>query len=185
MSMTDTPTDLFSQQAANRRRSFWLIVVFVLFFAWLGFGGDWIFWQLTLDAPEGAYRHVFPWMGIVLTGFALVGVAVAWTRGPERVLWSANAREIIDALVSRGESFASKLASLSDADLDEQVAFPPPVKPASKSRFDMLLSVKEHEMHHRGQLMLIERMLGIVPHLTRQRQQRSAAANEQAGTPAS
>jgi uncharacterized damage-inducible protein DinB len=30
-------------------------------------------------------------------------------------------------------------------------------------------------MHHRGQLMLIERMLGIVPHLTRQFQQRMAA----------
>jgi len=27
-------------------------------------------------------------------------------------------------------------------------------------------------MHHRGQLMLIERMLGIVPHLTRQMQER-------------
>ncbi len=36
----------------------------------------------------------------------------------------------------------------------------------------MLLSVKEHEMHHRGQLMLIERLLGIVPHLTRARQNR-------------
>jgi uncharacterized damage-inducible protein DinB len=36
----------------------------------------------------------------------------------------------------------------------------------------MLLSVKEHEMHHRGQLMLIERMLGIIPHLTRARQNR-------------
>ena len=34
----------------------------------------------------------------------------------------------------------------------------------------MLLSVKEHEMHHRAQLMLIERLLGIVPHGTRQRQ---------------
>jgi uncharacterized damage-inducible protein DinB len=33
------------------------------------------------------------------------------------------------------------------------------------SRFDMILSVKEHEMHHRGQLMLIERVLGITPHL--------------------
>jgi uncharacterized damage-inducible protein DinB len=31
---------------------------------------------------------------------------------------------------------------------------------------------KEHEMHHRGQLMLIQRMLGITPHLTRQRQER-------------
>jgi uncharacterized damage-inducible protein DinB len=26
-------------------------------------------------------------------------------------------------------------------------------------------------MHHRGQLMLTERLLGIVPHLTRARQQ--------------
>ena len=39
--------------------------------------------------------------------------------------------------------------------------------------FEMLLGVKEHEMHHRGQLFLIERMLGIVPHLTRARQQQS------------
>jgi hypothetical protein len=38
----------------------------------------------------------------------------------------------------------------------------------------MLLGVKEHEMHHRAQLFLIERMVGIVPHLTRARQQRQA-----------
>jgi uncharacterized damage-inducible protein DinB len=29
-------------------------------------------------------------------------------------------------------------------------------------------------MHHRGQLMLIERLLGIVPHLTKQFQERMA-----------
>jgi uncharacterized damage-inducible protein DinB len=39
----------------------------------------------------------------------------------------------------------------------------------------MLASVKEHEKHHRAQLMLIERMLGITPHLTRQAQARMAA----------
>ena len=44
-----------------------------------------------------------------------------------------------------------------------------------KSRFEMILSVKEHEMHHRGQLMLIERLIGVVPHLTRQMQERMAA----------
>ena len=33
------------------------------------------------------------------------------------------------------------------------------------------------EMHHRGQLMLIERMLGIVPHLTRHMQERMATAS--------
>ena len=40
-----------------------------------------------------------------------------------------------------------------------------------KSRLEMP-SAKEHEMHHRAQLMLIERQLGIVPHLTRQMQAR-------------
>jgi uncharacterized damage-inducible protein DinB len=38
----------------------------------------------------------------------------------------------------------------------------------------MILSAKEHEMHHRGQLMLIQRMIGIVPHLTRAMQERMA-----------
>jgi uncharacterized damage-inducible protein DinB len=40
----------------------------------------------------------------------------------------------------------------------------------------MIMAMKEHEMHHRGQLMLIERMLGITPHLTRQMQERFAGA---------
>ena len=44
-----------------------------------------------------------------------------------------------------------------------------------RSRLEGLLSPKEHEMHHRGQLMVIERMLGIVPHLTRRTQERMAA----------
>jgi len=34
--------DLFTQQESNRRRSFWLVVGFILFFAWLGLGGDWL-----------------------------------------------------------------------------------------------------------------------------------------------
>jgi uncharacterized damage-inducible protein DinB len=37
----------------------------------------------------------------------------------------------------------------------------------SKTRFEMVLGTKEHEMHHLGQLAVIERMLGIVPHLAR------------------
>jgi uncharacterized damage-inducible protein DinB len=47
--------------------------------------------------------------------------------------------------------------------------------PPDKSRFEMILSVKEHEMHHRGQLMLIERIIGIVPHFTREMNARIAA----------
>ena len=35
-------------------------------------------------------------------------------------------------------------------------------------------AVKEDEMHHRAQLMVLERLLGLVPHLTRDRQARMA-----------
>ena len=52
---------------------------------------------------------------------------------------------------------------------------PPGATPATKSRFEMLLGVKEHEMHHRAQLMTLQRMIGQVPHLTRQMQERMAA----------
>ena len=38
----DTTLNLFEQQAANRRRTTWLVTGFILFFAWLGFGGDYI-----------------------------------------------------------------------------------------------------------------------------------------------
>ena len=61
-------------------------------------------------------------------------------------------------------------------DVVKRVATPPGGTPPSKSRFEMILSVKEHEMHHRGQLMLIERIIGIVPHLTRDMKARMAAA---------
>jgi uncharacterized damage-inducible protein DinB len=80
--------------------------------------------------------------------------------------------QIIKTLEHDGEAFAVWLGSLNDATLAEIVSFPPPLDPPKKTRFEMLLGVKEHEMHHRAQLMLVERMLGIVPHLTRQRQAR-------------
>jgi uncharacterized damage-inducible protein DinB len=83
--------------------------------------------------------------------------------------------EIIELLRSRGEEFASFLEGLGDDVHAERVAMPPGAQPASKSRLEMLLSPKEHEMHHRGQLMLLERMLGIVPHLTRAAAERMAA----------
>ena len=84
--------------------------------------------------------------------------------------------EIVALLKSEGEKFASFAEGLSDAFLAETVAMPPGAEPATKTRFEMLLSPKEHEMHHRGQLMLVQRMLGLVPHLTRQFQERMAAA---------
>ncbi len=85
-----------------------------------------------------------------------------------------NKQEIIALLTEEGDRFAQWLASLSDEFLGEQLAMPPGMTPASKSRFEMILGVKEHEMHHRGQLMLVERMIGIVPHMTREMQARIA-----------
>ena len=88
--------------------------------------------------------------------------------------------QILEALRSGGEEFASWLETLSDEILAERVHFPEGAQPPSKTRFEMLLSPKEHEMHHRAQLMLVERMLGIVPHLTREQQARMAAMEQKA-----
>ena len=55
------------------------------------------------------------------------------------------------------------------------MTFPPQVQPSVRTRFEMLLAAKEHEMHHRAQLMVYERLLGIVPHLTRRRAASAAA----------
>ena len=80
--------------------------------------------------------------------------------------------EIIALLEEHGEVWAGFLDGLTDEVLEEDVAFPAAFAQPPKSRFEMIMSVKEHEMHHRGQLMLTERILGIVPHLTRARQNR-------------
>ena len=71
--------------------------------------------------------------------------------------------------------WATFLDGLSEEFLAESFAMPPGATPAAKSRFEMLLSVKEHEMHHRGQLMYLQRLLGLVPHLTRAREEQMAA----------
>ena len=83
--------------------------------------------------------------------------------------------QLIELLSTDGEAWAKWLEGLDDNFLGEVVTMPPTATPSARTRFDMLLSVKEHEMHHRGQLMLIERILGIVPHLTRRMQERFAA----------
>ena len=88
--------------------------------------------------------------------------------------------QIIELLESEGEKWAGFVEGLSDTFLGESVEMPPGMKPPSKSRFEMILGVKEHEMHHRGQLMMIERMIGIVPHLTREMQARMAARSQTA-----
>jgi len=77
--------------------------------------------------------------------------------------------EILELLRTEGEQFAAWLETLTPESLAETVTEPD--GNTAKTRFERLLSAKEHEMHHRAQLMLIERQLGIVPHLTRQFQE--------------
>ncbi len=88
--------NLFAQQEANRRRSNWLVVGFIVFFAWVGFGGDLGLGLLTADAPPDAYHHVVPFIGLVTTVIAAGICWFAWRYGPERVLWATGAWEIIE-----------------------------------------------------------------------------------------
>ena len=83
--------------------------------------------------------------------------------------------EIIALLKDEGEKYAKAVESLADDFMGQVVTMPTGGTPPSRTRFDMLMAVKEHEMHHRGQLMLIERMLGIKPHLTREMEARFAS----------
>ncbi len=83
--------------------------------------------------------------------------------------------QILELLRTEGEKYAQILEGASEAFLGEHVEYPEGMEPRVKSRFEMLIAVKEQEMHHRGQLMVMERMLGITPHLTRQMEERIAA----------
>jgi len=83
--------------------------------------------------------------------------------------------QIIAMLREDGERWAKWLESQSEEFLAERVQLPAAAGHGIKTRFEMLLGTKEHEMHHRAQLMLMERMLSMVPHLTRQMQERMAA----------
>jgi uncharacterized damage-inducible protein DinB len=105
--------------------------------------------------------------------FALFGAHLAQSKAEEQALGSKA--EIVRALKENGEKFASFVEGFDEAALQSMVSFPPQVG-QPKSRFEMLLGPKEHEMHHRGQLMLVQRLLGQVPHLTRARQAMQAQA---------
>jgi uncharacterized damage-inducible protein DinB len=83
--------------------------------------------------------------------------------------------QILEMLRAEGEKYAQALEGVTEGFLAERMQYPQGMVPPSKSRFEMMISPKEHEMHHRGQLMLVQRMLGMVPHLTRQMQERIAA----------
>ncbi len=94
--MTDEASlNLFQQQELNRRRTTWLLAVFVLFFAWLGFGGDYIYALYTAHGPPAAQHHVW-WFGFLMLAVGAGLAAYAYRTGPEKVLWATGAEEVVD-----------------------------------------------------------------------------------------
>ncbi len=91
-----TASNLFEQQAANRRRSALLVTIFLLFFAWIGFGADLIFHLQTVGNPPGRYHHVLPWFGIATTLLAAGMAWHAWRKGPKEILWATGAWELVE-----------------------------------------------------------------------------------------
>lgn len=79
--------------------------------------------------------------------------------------------ELIDKLKKSRDEFGGWLETVPESLLAENVT---QGDGSIKSRFQMILAQKEHEMHHRSQLMVMQRMLGGVPHLTREMQERIA-----------
>ena len=88
--------DLFSQQQSNRSRSHWLIFGFVLFFAWLGFGGDLILLEMSRGEPAGSQWDV-PLFGLTLTTYGVVTAVWAWHAGSQAILRATGAKEIEQA----------------------------------------------------------------------------------------
>lgn len=94
--MTERPLNLLEQQAANRRATRTWIALFVLFFAWLGFGGDAVLYFQSQDAGGNA-AYTVPFVGIVTTLIGAITALVAYRKGPKQILWSSGAREITTA----------------------------------------------------------------------------------------
>ena len=72
--------------------------------------------------------------------------------------------EIVELLRTEGDRWVQWVEQLPEAFLSEPFRLP---DGKSVSRFEMLLGTKEHEMQHRAQLTVIQRLLGLVPHFTR------------------
>ena len=72
--------------------------------------------------------------------------------------------EILALLRTEGDRWVQWIEQLPETFLSEAVRLP---DGKSTSRFEMLLGTKEHEMHHRAQLTVMQRLLGLVPHFTR------------------
>ena len=90
----------------------------MLFFAWIGFGGDLILYlQTTAVAADsgGGYRHVFPWFGVFTTLLAGGMAWYSWRRGPKQVLWATGAWEILEPVKPEEKVFVNVVEEMAIA----------------------------------------------------------------------
>jgi heat shock protein HtpX len=107
--------NLFEQQRQNRRRSAVLVTVFVLFFAWIGFGGDLILYLQSAGAEPGQYRHTIPFIGIAATLLAIGMTGFAWKSGAKQVLSATGAWELITASTDEERQFVNVVEEMAIA----------------------------------------------------------------------
>jgi len=88
--------------------------------------------------------------------------------------------EMIALLTERPAiSFGGWLDTLSDDFSESARGHRSPGTPPQMRASRCCWAAKEHEMHHRGQLMLMERMVGVVPHPSPRRMQARMAQMQQ------
>jgi heat shock protein HtpX len=107
--------NLFEQQEANRNRSKWLVAGFIVFFTWVGFGGDLAFGLLTAGEDPGRYHHTVPFIGIAASLVAAGICWYSWRRGPERVLWATGAWEILEPATAEQRQYVNVVEEMAIA----------------------------------------------------------------------
>jgi uncharacterized damage-inducible protein DinB len=140
---TDIPAEHYGFRPAAESRS---VAETLVHIAWLWSFDRYLHADAHLDSLDG---FDFPTL-------------IAQSRAEEAKVRSKA--EIVTLLRVEGERFAEWLEQLPPAILPERVQMP---GGGSVSRFELLLGTKEHEMHHRAQLTVLERLVGVVPHFSR------------------
>jgi len=107
--------NLFEQQRRNRNRSAVLIAVFIVFFAWIGFGADGTLYLQSAGAEPGQYRHTFPFIGIAATLLAIGMTLFAWKNGAKQVLSATGAWELITPSTDEERQFVNVVEEMAIA----------------------------------------------------------------------
>ena len=138
----DIPEDKFGFRATPVTRS---IAETLVHIAWLWSSDRLIHEELHLEMLDG---FDFP---------ALLETSAVEEKRPR------TKAAILELLQTEGDRWVSWVEGLRVPFLAERVGLP---GGGSVSRFEMILATKEHELQHRAQLTVMERMIDVVPRFT-------------------